>query len=242
VLVEGSQAVGAAVDVLAARGLAGIAVRFECRHDRVDVARGERALVLGHDVWLAQLRVALQHGRTVRVAAGQRPAARVDPELVEPTVELAVGDDRDRKIDSPVLAVEVQKHLPKAVPPGDDALDVVYRNVALLQPRALFSDEGLEGARALDPPAHGVVQLGLAGERVGQGTELPGPQAVVVGHGFKLVPLLLIQHSRQRRRREQLGDPRHPVSVPHPTACPRARARALGHPEDASRLAANSSS
>jgi hypothetical protein len=38
------------VDVLATRRLAGVAVRFECRHDRVDVAGRERALVLRYDI------------------------------------------------------------------------------------------------------------------------------------------------------------------------------------------------
>ena len=49
-LVERAQTVAASVHVPAARGLAGVAVRFECRHDRVDVARRERALVVAHDV------------------------------------------------------------------------------------------------------------------------------------------------------------------------------------------------
>ncbi len=48
------------MDVLAARRLAGVAVRLEGRDDRVDVAGRERALVLGHDVRLAQRRVGLQ--------------------------------------------------------------------------------------------------------------------------------------------------------------------------------------
>ena len=49
-LVERAQAVEAPVDVLAARRLAGVALGFECRHDRVDVAGRERTLVLAHDV------------------------------------------------------------------------------------------------------------------------------------------------------------------------------------------------
>ena len=49
-LVEGAQTVRAAVDVLAARRLAHVAVGLERRDDRVDVAGRERALVLAHDV------------------------------------------------------------------------------------------------------------------------------------------------------------------------------------------------
>jgi hypothetical protein len=44
---------------MAARSLAGVAVRFECRHDRVDIAGGERLLVFGDDVWGAELYVGL---------------------------------------------------------------------------------------------------------------------------------------------------------------------------------------
>ena len=49
-LVEGVQAVSASVDVLATGRLAGIDVRFECRNDRVDIARRERTLVLAHGI------------------------------------------------------------------------------------------------------------------------------------------------------------------------------------------------
>jgi hypothetical protein len=49
-LVEDTQAVAASVDVPATRRLASVAVRFECRHDRIDVAGRERALVLAHDI------------------------------------------------------------------------------------------------------------------------------------------------------------------------------------------------
>ena len=55
----------------ASGGLARVAVGLERRHDRVDVAGSERALVLADDVWLAQLRVRLQERWTVHVAAGQ---------------------------------------------------------------------------------------------------------------------------------------------------------------------------
>ena len=50
VLIEVAQAIEASVDVLATRRLSGVAVRFECSHDRVDVAGRERGLVLGNDV------------------------------------------------------------------------------------------------------------------------------------------------------------------------------------------------
>ena len=58
-LIEGTQAVWASVDVLAARRLAGVPVRFECRHHRVDVAGRERMLIFGDDVWFPELRVGL---------------------------------------------------------------------------------------------------------------------------------------------------------------------------------------
>ena len=37
------------MDVPSARRLPSVAVRFECRNDRVDVAGRKRALILGHD-------------------------------------------------------------------------------------------------------------------------------------------------------------------------------------------------
>jgi hypothetical protein len=47
---ERVQAVGAPVNVLTARRLAGIAVRFECADDRVDIASRQSSLVVGHNV------------------------------------------------------------------------------------------------------------------------------------------------------------------------------------------------
>ena len=148
------------MDIVAAGGLAGIAVRFEGRHDRVDIAGRQRTLVLGHDIRLAQLRIGLQQRRAVRVAAGQRPAAEVHPQFLDASVGLAVGDDRDRKVDSLGLTVEVENHLPKAASLGDDVLDVLDRDVAPREPRFRFGGVRLERPRALDPPAYGVVQLG----------------------------------------------------------------------------------
>jgi hypothetical protein len=145
------------VHVLAARGLPGVPVRFECRHDRVDVARRERPLVLADDVRLAQLRVGLEQGRASGVAAGKRPAAEVHPQLVDPSVRLLVGDDRDRKIDPPPFSVQVQNHLLEAVPLADEALDVLGRGVALREPTVHFGDIRLERTRALDASAYGVV-------------------------------------------------------------------------------------
>jgi hypothetical protein len=40
------------------------------------------------------------------VASGQCPGAEVDAQLVDLAVVLAVGDDRDRKFDSPRLTVQ----------------------------------------------------------------------------------------------------------------------------------------
>ena len=50
VLVELAQAVGSPVNVCASGGLARVAVGLERRHDRVDVAGSERALILADDV------------------------------------------------------------------------------------------------------------------------------------------------------------------------------------------------
>ena len=154
------------------------------------------------------------------MAAGQRPAAEVDPQLVDPSVGLAVGDDRDRKLDSPRLTIEVQDHLLKAASLGNDMLDILDRDVAPSYPRVHLGDERLERSRALDASAHRVVQLRLAGERLDQRIGLPGHQTVEVRHRLELVQPPLLLESRERRRREQLGDERHPTSVPHRTSPP----------------------
>ena len=87
------------------------------------------------------------------------------PQFVDPSVGLLVGDDRDRKIDSSALSVEVENHLLKAASLGDDVLHVLDRMVALAEPRVRFGDECLERPPALDTSAYGVVQLGLAGDK-----------------------------------------------------------------------------
>jgi hypothetical protein len=50
VLIESEQAVAASMHVGAAGRLARVSVGLECRHDRCGVARGERSLIVAHDV------------------------------------------------------------------------------------------------------------------------------------------------------------------------------------------------
>jgi hypothetical protein len=75
-----------------------------------------------------------QQGWSVLVAACQRPAAGVDPQLVDPPVGLVIGDDRDREVDSPGLTVKVENHLLEASGLGDDVVHVLDRRVALREP------------------------------------------------------------------------------------------------------------
>ena len=98
------------------------------------------------------------------MAAGQCPGAELDPQLVDVAVVLAVGGDRDRKLDSPRLTVEVQDYLLKAVSFGNDMRDILDRDVAASYPGVHLRDERLERARALDASSHGVVRFGLGGE------------------------------------------------------------------------------
>src|SRR5262245_17094483 len=102
------------------------------------------------------------------MAAGERPTAVVHPQFVDPSVGLAVGDERDRKIDSSDLTVEVENRLPKAASLAGDVLDVLDQDVVLAEPRVRFDDERLERPLAPDASAYGVVQLGLAGKRIDQ--------------------------------------------------------------------------
>ena len=126
------------------------------------------------------------------MAPGQWPAAVVDPQLDDPSVGLLLGDDRDRKIDSFGLAVEVENHLHEAAPPRDDILDVLDRGVALAEPRVRSADVCLECPRAPDASAYGMVQLGLAAKRPDQRIEIPRQQTVEERHGYKLMPPLLL--------------------------------------------------
>lgn len=54
------------------------------------------------------------------VSTSERPAAEVDPQLVDLPVGPEVGDDRDGKIDLPALSVEMENYILKAVPLDDD--------------------------------------------------------------------------------------------------------------------------
>ena len=156
------------MNVVAACRLAGRAVRFECRHNRVDVARRQRGLVLGHHTRRPQLRIGLQHWGAVRVTARQRPAAVVHPQLVDPSIGLAVGDDRDRKPDPSGVTIEVDNGLLKPMPLHDHPLDILDRDDALAEHRLHFVEVRLECPRAPDAAAYWVVQFGLAGERPNQ--------------------------------------------------------------------------
>jgi hypothetical protein len=160
-----------------------------------------------------QLRIGLKHGRANRVAAPQRPAAVVDPQFDDPPVGLLVGDHQDRKAHSSVLALEVDDHLREAAMVRDDVLDVLDRGVLLLEPGLGCGHVCLERPRAPDAPAYGMVQLGLAGKRPDQGIEVTRQQPVEEGHRDELaLPLLL--GLLERRRSEQLREPRHAPKRP----------------------------
>src|SRR5215203_4462825 len=66
-----------------------------------------------------------------------------------------------------------------------------------------------------DPTKPSIVDLWTTRGPSRQSIELPGHQTVEVGHRFKPLPLPLLLLSLKHRRREQLGDPRHPTRVPH---------------------------
>lgn len=58
------------MEVLAASRLPGVTVGFEGGQDRVEVAGGQRVLILTDDTRLAQLRVGFQQRWAARVTAG----------------------------------------------------------------------------------------------------------------------------------------------------------------------------
>jgi hypothetical protein len=67
----------------------------------------------------------------------------------------------------------MEDHFLKPVSLGDQVLDVLDRDVALPEPRTHFCHESLERPPALDASAHGVIQLGLPGERFDKCIKLP---------------------------------------------------------------------
>jgi len=148
------------------------------------------------------------------MAAGQRPAAVVHPQLLDAPVEPLVGNGRDWKTDPSTLTVQVENHFVKAVSLSGDAVNVLDQDVAPPEPGVQFDDERLERPPAPDASTYRVMQFELAGERSDQLVELPGHETVPERHVDELALTPLLQ-SRQHRRREQLGGPRHPVSVPH---------------------------
>ena len=119
------------MDELAPGGLAGVAIRFERRDDRVHIAGRQCALVVRHDTLRAQIRIALQQGRAMHVTTRQGPDAVVDPELDEPTVGAPVGDDRDRNVHSLTVTVEVENDFLESPRLREYMLDRIERHAAL---------------------------------------------------------------------------------------------------------------
>ena len=175
--------VAAAVDVRPARGLTHDGVRLEAGHDRVGVTGGQRLLVLADDAVQAQVVILLQHRRPVLVAAAQWPGAVVDPQLADAGVSVAVGGDGHRQLDPSVVPVERHQGLLDAAVPLDDPLDALDDGVPLGEPGVGLGHEPREGLAPLDPAAHRVVELWLAGEGLHQRVRLAGHQALEVRDG-----------------------------------------------------------
>ena len=111
----------------------------------------------------------------------------------------------------PVWVPEVKHHLLEPVLVEDDVAEVLDRDVVARQPRTRVGHEGRERRDTPDPPAHGVVQLGFAGERLDQRIEPTGQQPVVVGHGHEGIAAALVEDLLEDRSTEELGDPWHDV-------------------------------
>ena len=160
-LVVRAQLIGARWRRRAGR-LVHLSVRLERGDARFDVAGRERAQVLADDVGLAHVGVGLEQRRAARVAAGQRPAAEVQPQLDDPLVLLVVGDDRKGKPDASAVAVEVHDDLFDPARIRDEEVTCSTVPVAFRQPGRRVGDEAPERGLALDPPAHRVMYLGHA--------------------------------------------------------------------------------
>jgi hypothetical protein len=85
---------------------------------------------IADDDGLVELGVGLEQGPD-RVATGQRPGAGVDTHLDDPGVLVAVGGERQRKLDASVTAVEVSDNLLDPAPRRHDEIDILDGDIAL---------------------------------------------------------------------------------------------------------------
>ena len=216
-LVQRTQLVGAAVDVGVARRLAQRAVRLERGEDGVDVAGGERALVVADHVGQGEVVDRLEQRRAVRVAAGQRPGGEVQPQLDDALVLVVVGRERHRKADAPAVGVDVDDDLLEPARMRDQEVDVLDVDVALRHPGPGVGGIAPERGLAPDPPAHRMVHLGHAGERLDERVDLTGHQPVEERHRAHALALVLLEDLLERGSGEQLGRPGHATSIPRRT-------------------------
>src|SRR5580700_863901 len=98
------------------------------------------------------------------MAAGQWPAAEVDPQFVDPLVGLLLRHDRHRNVDSSGRCVEVEDDLLEAVSLPEAVVDVLDQDVALVEPGVHLGGVRHKRLYAPDPPAYGMVQYRFAGE------------------------------------------------------------------------------
>ncbi len=208
-LVQGPERGGAAVRVPLARRLAEIAVGLEGGDRRLHVAGGEGAPVVADDVRGAGQLVGLQQRRADRVPAAQQPGAVVDPLLGDAAVGVVIAGDRHGNRDTPRVAVGVQDELLDPAARGDEEADLLGGRVVLGHPVAERDGEALERGDARDAPAHRMVDLGHAGERLDERADLPGPQAVEERDEREAAQALVLPHARQGGGGEELRRPGH---------------------------------
>jgi hypothetical protein len=159
--VERVQRVGSTVHERPAGRLPHRGVGPERRQQPIDVPRHERPLVVADDAGHPEAARRLEDRRADRVAAGQRPAAEVHALLDDPPPLVLVTGDGHGEVD----IADVQDALLDPAAADNDELDVLRRSPTLGQPASRLHHEALERGNALDPPAHRVMQLRLAGRR-----------------------------------------------------------------------------
>jgi hypothetical protein len=211
--VEVAQLLAAAVQVIGTGRLARVAVGLEGLDDGVEIAGGERAGTHRRDRGGAA-RNREEQRRPVRVAAGVGPAAEVDPELFDPLLGVVLDDQSVWELDPPRVGVESDEHLFEAPRLGDDDVGFAGRGVMRGEPPAHVGDEIFERPDSDDFTPDRVAEPRLAGKRLDQGIKLAAENAVEVGHdqAFLSPPR---RQSLDRRRREELGGPRHLPTVSH---------------------------
>ena len=141
---------------------------------------------------------------------------------------LVVAGERKGKTDASAVAVEVEHDLFDPARLRDEEVDVLDLDAAFRQPGRRIRHKAPKRGFALDAPAHRVMHLWHAHERLEERVDLSRHQAVEEGHRSEALTPVLVQDPLQRGTGEQLRRERH-------AATPRLGHASVGRLEDPAR-------